>query len=133
MNRGLATRLARLEKRLTTRRPLRRIVFGIYPDEPQGELEGMEGGGVRVMRAAGEALDAFRTRALAEIPSRIVVSLLGPSPAPAAAPPAPRTAPTMWAPQPGPDPFALAGIGRRASRAELEQMGALWVPPERLI
>jgi len=30
------------------------------------------------------------------------------------------------------DPWTLAGIGRRASRQELIEMGALAVPPERL-
>ena len=106
------------------------FIMAIYEDKNPGAVIGIEGGGVRVMRAASEPLEALQTRAAAQIPARILKTLY-------AAPEASQSdvpAPALVAPPPAPfDPWARAGIGREASRAELERMGAIPVPPERLI
>lgn len=130
---GIRTRLARLEKRLAKRRPFPAVFMSVYPDANPGPLLGYEGNGVRVMAEPGEALGELQARAATATGARFLCALYGPETAAPAPVAAPRTPPAMWKPEPGPDPFALAGIGRRASRAELERMGALWVPPERLI
>lgn len=126
---GLRTRVKRLEKRLGRRKPLPTIVTGIYAEEMPGEVIGLEGLGVAVMRAVGEPLGQLQARAATLTGARILKTLyaapavkIEPVPAPA---PVPSAVPV--------DPWALAGIGRQATRQELIEMGALAVPPERLI
>lgn len=94
-----------------------------------GEVIGVQGLGVAVMRAAGEPLGELQARAATLTGARILKTLyaapvgkIEPAPAPA---PVPEAVPV--------DPWALAGIGRRATRQELIEMGALAVPPERLV
>lgn len=126
---GLRTRVKRLEKRLGRRKPLPAIITGIYPEEMPGEVIGIEGLGVAVMRAAGEPLGQLQARAATLTGARILKTLYA-APAASAAP-APAPAPV---PEAAPvDPWALAGIGRQATRQELIEMGALAVPPERLV
>lgn len=130
---GIRTRLARLEKRLFARRPFPAVFMAVYPDANPAPLLGYEGNGMRVMGEPGEPLGELQARAATLTGARFLCALYGPemaAPAPVATP---RTPPAMWKPAPGPDPWALAGIGRKASRAELERMGAIAVPPERLI
>lgn len=127
---GLRTRLARLELRASRRKPLPVIVAAIHSDEAPGEVLGMEGLGVAVMRAAGEPTAALAARAATLTGARILKTLYGPSPA-KIEPVAP--APARPAEASPVDPWALAGIGRRATRQELIEMGALAVPPERIV
>lgn len=126
---GLRTRVKRLEKRLGRRKPLPTIVTGIYPEEMPGEVIGVQGLGVAVMRAAGEPLGELQARAATLTGARILKTLYAP-PAVKSEPVAAPVRPSEAAPA---DPWALAGIGRQATRQELVQMGALAVPPERLI
>ena len=126
---GLRTRVKRLEKRLGRRKPLPTIVTGIYPEEQPGEVIGIEGLGVTVMRAAGEPIGQLHARAATLTGARILKTLyaapavkIEPVPTPA---PVPSAVPV--------DPWALAGIGRQATRQELIEMGALAVPPERIV
>lgn len=126
---GLRTRVNRRLKRLGNRKPLPTIVTGIYSEEQPGEVIGMEGAGIAVMRAAGEPLGQLQARAATLTGARILKTLY--------APPAVKIEPT---PDPAPvpsavpvDPWALAGIGRQATRQELIEMGALAIPPERIV
>lgn len=133
MNRhsGLLNRLRRLEARRKTRRAMPVIIMGIYSEEQPGPVIGIEGGGVRVRRKEGEPIEALRARAAAEIPARFATMLYGAPTARQSAVPAPAATP---APQPAPvNPWALAGVGRQATQEELVRMGAIPVPPERLV
>lgn len=126
---GLRTRVKRLEKRLGRRKPLPTIVTGIYPEEQPGEVIGMEGAGIAVMRAAGEPLGQLQARAATLTGARFLKTLYAApavkiEPFAASAPP-PEAVPV--------DPWSLAGIGRRASRQELIEMGVIAVPPERIV
>lgn len=126
---GLRTRVKRAEKRLGRHKPLPTIVTRVYPEEQPGEVIGMEGAGIAVMRGAGEPLGQLQVRAATLTGARILRTLY--------AAPAVKSEPVR-APAPPPeavpvDAWALAGIGRQATRQELIEMGALAVPPERLI
>lgn len=126
---GLRARLARLEKRLGRRKPMPTIVTGIY-DTSGAEVIGLEGNGVAVMRAGPlESPGALASRCATLTGARVLKTLYAPSlpkSEPVAAPaPVPEAAPV--------DPWALAGIGRKADRATLERMGAIAVPPERIV
>lgn len=127
---GLRTRVKRRLKRLGNRKPLPTIITGIYPEEQPGEVIGMEGLGVAVMRAAGEPTAALAARAAALTGARVLKTLYA-APLPKFEPvPAPAPRPAEAVPV---DPWALAGIGRQATRQELIEMGAIAIPPERLV
>ncbi len=137
---GLRTRLDRLEKRLE-RRPLPRIIFALYPHENAGEITGYQAGNVTVLRLDNESAEACAKRAWTLQPGAVAIAALYEKPA--------RTrsqadwealghrtyAKAANAPEglqiESSDPYALAGIGRRASDAELWKLGALPGPPER--
>ena len=81
------------------------------------------------MRAAGEPPGQLQARAATLTGARFLRTLYA-APAASAAPvPAPPPVPEAVPV----DPWALAGIGRRATRQELIEMGALAVPQERLV
>lgn len=130
---GLRTRLERLERQ-RNRRPFPRVIFGIFDKEPDEVIgyEGSSGGtSMTILRQPGEALETLRARAWQLVSAPTLFTLYGAFPARQSISPPPPHAP---APPPAPgDPWALAGIGREASREELTRMGAVPVPPERLI
>lgn len=133
MSRALKERIARLERQ-RDRRPFPRVIFGIYDKEDTniiGFAGERAGNRIDVMRVAGEPLAACEARAWELVGSPSLFALYSPASARQSDVPAPAHAP---APEPAPiDPFALAGIGKRASRQQLIEMGAIPVPPERLI
>lgn len=131
---GLRTRLARLELRASRRKPFPTIITGIYPEEA-GLILGIESEGQRVKLQPGETLAELQRRAVDTLPGRFLRIAYGaaraapegvsePSPAPA-----PMNAPSC----PAWPSVGDAGVGRVASRAELERMGALAVPVERIL
>lgn len=133
MSRALRERIARLERQ-RDRRPFPRVIFGIY-DKEDADIIGFAGdrAGTRidVMRLAGEPLEACEARAWELVGSPSLFTLYSPASARQSSVAAPAHAP---APEPAPvDPFALAGVGKRASRQQLIQMGVIPVPPERLV
>ncbi len=126
---GLRTRVKRRLKRLGNRKPLPTIVMGIY-DNSGAEVIGLQGNGVAVMRAGPqEPLGTLASRCATLTGARVLKTLYArslPKIEPVAAPaPAPEAVPV--------DPWALSGIGRQATRQELIEMGALSVPPERIV
>lgn len=104
----LHNRVKREIKRLRRRRKFPTVFAEVHEDEGLSEPIGYQGAGVTVMRAAGEALDAFRLRAAGEIPFRFAAALYAPLPGEIepvpVAPPAPvpamptfdRSAPEAW-------------------------------------
>lgn len=135
---ALATRLARLEARHRRRPEPRAIVYGVF-DATDADIVGVRVGGETFVRASDEAASGLYARAAARYPRHVQMTLYGPDIA------AREEVHSPWRievdeaarreaeplPEP-PDPFALAGIGRRATREELERMGAIPFPPERL-
>lgn len=127
---GLHVRLARLEGRRGNRPLALLILDTVYPEDATGDVIGAEAGDVHVERRAGEPLSDLLRRAYAETGAMHYAARYPENPADLA-PPAPEPAPAL--PEGAQDdPWALAGIGRRATRSELERMGAAWLPPERL-
>lgn len=126
---GLRTRLDRLERQ-RFRRPFPRIVMAIY-GMPFESIIGYRAGKLTVLRAPDEPLDALQARAWALTASFALETLYDAVRAGQGEVAKPDDAPTAVAAPP--HPFALAGIGRKATREELEQMGAIRVPPERPI
>lgn len=127
---GLRTRVKRRLKRLGNRKHLPTIVTGVY-DNPGAEVIGLEGNGVAVIRAGQqESLGALASRCATLTGARVLKSLYAPS-LPKIEPVAP--APARPAEASPVDPWALAGIGRKATRDELIRMGAIAVPVERHI
>ena len=132
---GLTTRVKRLEKRLGRRKPLPTIIMGIYPEEQGGPILGIEGEGELLRLKAGQSLAELRRIAAATLPGRFLRIAYGPArttPEGASEPspvPGPMNAPSgpAW-PSMG-DP----GVGARATAEQLRRMGALAVPPERII
>lgn len=129
-NTALAARIARLERALAPR-PLPRLAFLIHQDDvPETAIEGFRTcEGTRIPRNPGEALSDLLRRAWGQ--PGIGLSLFACYP--------PDAEPVPAEPQPNvgtpaePDPFALAGIGREATVAELTRMGIIPSPAERLI
>lgn len=126
---GLRTRVKRRLKRLGNRKPLPVIITGIY-DNPGAEVIGLQGNGVAVMRAGPqEPLGTLASRC-ATLTGACILKTLYAAPAVkiervAAPAPPPEAVPV--------DPWALAGIGVRATRQQMIEMGALAVPPERIV
>ena len=129
MNRTLKARIERLERR-KTRRPFPRLILAIYGQSLESII-GYRNRGVVAMRAPGEPLDALEARAWELGSAFILEALYRPENRPSAAVAAKVSDPPMLAERA--DPFALAGIGRKATAEELLAMGAVRVPPERLI
>ena len=129
MNRTLKARIERLERR-TKRRPFPRLILAVY-GQPLQSIIGYRNRGVVAMRTPGEPLDALEARAWELGSAFILEALYRPENRPSAVAEPVSSAPIQIAPE---DPFALAGIGRRASPAELLASGAVRLPtPERLI
>ncbi len=139
MSAGLKLRLARLERQSMARR-LPRIIAHIYEMDPN-TIVGFRGGGTlgdnHCDRAIGESVNDCATRAFIQCNATFIAARYASQDAPEDdSPPSPGNGPSEAAsPSVGipANPYTLAGIGRRASRAELERMGALSVPPERII
>lgn len=133
MSRALRARIARLEARLE-RRPFPRLVAHLYNHDPESIIGfGGDRAGTRisVVRLACEPLAACEARAWELIGSHFLFALYRPQKGVGGDDAAPADAPS---PQPTRvDPWALAGIGREATRAELEKAGAIPFPVERLI
>lgn len=125
MNRSLAGRIGRLERR-HDRRPFPRRVFGIY-DHSEDEVFGVEADGVTVLRAACRLAwprlhhdrRAMPVQPLYGSPERHRARRRG------ARYPKRRPAPDD-APRP------IPGIGREATRDELVRMRAISAPPSGL-
>ena len=139
---GLRTRLARLEREGQAR-SLPLVISNVY-DHFEAEVIGYRGQSgntwVSCLRGPGETLAALQDRAFATIATINLAAIYSADARQSEPdddlPPSPVTGLSVFAsPCVGnpTDPFALAGIGRRASRAELERMGALPVPAERII
>lgn len=119
---ALAARIARLE-RVRAPRPLPRLAFIVdRQDTPETAVEAFRTPeGTRIARNPGEALSDLLRRAWAQ--PGIGLSLFACYP--------PDAEPVPAEPQPNvgtpaePDPFALAGIGREATVAELTRMGVI--------
>ena len=126
---ALRTRIERLERR-KTRRPFPRLILAIYGQPPESVI-GYRNRGVVAMRTPGEPLDALEARAWELGSAFILEALYRPENRPSAAVTAMASDPLM--PAERGDPFALAGIGREATAEELLAMGAVRLPPERLI
>jgi hypothetical protein len=129
----LRRRLDRLEGQHKQRR-VPRTVAHIYGKERESVIgfQGEKAGTlVQVWRAAGEAVNACEARAWELVSSASLFALHGPEIEPDSTVPAPAP---IASPEPAPvDPWPLAGIGVRATEERLWAMGALPVPPERLI
>jgi hypothetical protein len=108
---------------------LPRITLALY-GRTADEIIGYRAGKLVAMRTPGEPLAELQDRAWALGSAFMLEALYRPENRPSAVA-VPSALPPVPAEQA--DPFALAGIGRRASREELERMGAIPVPPERLI
>lgn len=132
MSKALKARLARLEQRKFGRR-LPRIIYSIHGRD-EVELIGYRIGNVTVMRAPGEPLGELQARAWGLGAGHALEALYRPENRPSAVLAEPWTPPPTPA-EPEPDPYAVGqpGIGAIASREMLERMGAIPVPPERLI
>ena len=137
MNRTLKARIERLERR-KTRRPFPRLILAIY-GQPLESIIGYRNRCVVAMRTPGEPLDALEARAWTLGSAFIIEALYRPSSAvgrddsdfgaiTAADAPAEPSGPEI-------DEYAVGqpGIGAVADREALIRMGAIRVPPERLI
>lgn len=125
----LLKRLRRLEGRLRERRILRVVmrVFDQTDDQVIGVFGDKDGARVTVLRQPGEALDALEARAFAMIGGSFLGTLYAASERPEPA----HTRAHVPEASETPPAANLSGIGRRATRAELERMGVIPVPPER--
>lgn len=137
---ALLARLERLERQ-QQRRPLPRLVFKLCPQEQAGEIVGFNVGNVHVVREAGETAEQCAARAFALTPTAVAIAAVyAEQPrsrqereeARSATQPAPDTATASGgAPSESGDPFALAGIGRKATTDELWFAGWTRGPAER--
>lgn len=117
---SLAARITRLEQRHRPRRSLPKLAFAIHSeDRPGTAIQAFASPeGMTVARHAGEALSdllarAWKTRGVGSSLSAVY----------AASEPAPkRMAPVAVGPLAPVDPFALAGIGHRATSEELNRL-----------
>lgn len=130
---GLRTRLERLERRVV-RRSFPRVVSGLYGNV-DADVIGAEANGVTVLRQPGEPVSDLHCRAFAMTGALCLVSLTVVA---RAAPEQDDTPSCHLTTAPAPEGTTSAvngvpGIGRIASRAELEKMGAIAVPPARFI
>jgi hypothetical protein len=104
-------------------------IFDEADDQVIGVIGDKGGARVTVLRQSDEPLAALEARAFAMIGGNTLGTLY-------AAPervPGPSELPAHTeGPQSAPDPFALAGIGRQATAAELRKMLG-GVPPERIV
>lgn len=109
-NSALAARIARLEARTRPKRlPIQPLMTVYDRDDEITAIAGWSG--AICYREAGEAPQAFKTRARAALEGTGWLHAIYPAetlePTPVATVPVPEPEPT-----PKPDPFALAGIGR---------------------
>lgn len=132
LNLTLRRRVERAEKRQRYRKPKLAIIAAIHPDEQPGPIVGIECNGKRVERTPGENVASLQRRAMAELTGRFMRVVYADSPR------NDETAP--MAPEPPKEPesapwqfLGVPGVGRIASRDELEKAAAAQVPPERLI
>lgn len=129
MSKALKSRLAKLEQ-VKVRRFAPRLVYKIYGRDDRSLIGFETSEGIAVMRSALEPLEALKERAW-ELTSGVTLSALY---APVTAPETDNTEPLALPSLPEPsDPYALAGIGREATREELIRMGAIRIPQERPI
>lgn len=133
---GLRSRIERLEAQ-RSRRPLPRLVLRLCPQEDAGEIVGFQVGNLHVVRKAEETVADCAARAFALAPTVPFIAAVHAK--------RPRTArerdereeaarcPAEPLAASGGPPEPVAGVGRVASRAELERFGAIPIPPERLL
>jgi hypothetical protein len=131
---GLATLRSRIARQEARKRPVRRfrpVVFRLYDGQRRDAPVAAKGGaaGIVINRQPGEGEAAFINRAVAAIGARIVILIYPPEIAAEAIVEMPAEHWPDLQPEIEPD---LGGIGRRATREELERMGAIHMPPERL-
>ena len=132
---SLRARIEKLERKTQTRRwpQVCAAIYDIEDDYLLGVEGWLDGVSIQIARLPGETLQDLAARAFT---SGTVLNL--------AAIYAPRLAPEppqrdlnqmpMPTPETAPRPIVgIPGVGRIASLAELQQMGAIAVPPERLI
>jgi len=119
---SLAARITRLEQRHRPRRSLPKLAFAIHNDDrPEAAIQAFANPeGITVPRYMEEALNdllarAWKTRGIGNS-LFAVYAALEPAPEP--------TAPVAVKPVVPGDPFALAGIGRRATDKELNRLNA---------
>lgn len=130
----MLARVARLEAALTPR-TFPRMVFSAY--DADSLCQGVSGpSGVIVPRMLGEGTSDLLARSVGILGSSPALWFTYPEEWLNAEEQLPESAFTRPEPEPEPepvDPFALAGIGRVATEAELQQWGVIAVPAERLI
>jgi hypothetical protein len=140
MTRSLKERIERLEQRFE-RCSTPRLFFKRCDEEQAGEITGVMAGNLHVLRVEGESEIELlaRARELApDVPMLFATyaekGRYAPPERDEEAEDSPDAPDAEIAPATLPvDPFTLAGIGRAATREELERMGAIHIPPERLI
>ena len=134
LNVTLRRRVERAEKRNLHRKPLPTIIAAIHEAEMPGDVIGLEGNAVTVMRADLEPLDAFQARAATLIPSRFLKALYAAPSAARSDETAPDAITSAKAPEAAPWPvLGDAGVGAIAGRDQLIRMGAIAIPPERFV
>lgn len=129
MSKALKARLAKLEQRKFGR--WLRLVYKLHPNEDAGEIVGFAAGNVTFLREAGESEADCAARAFRLAPGQPCLAAIHAKPPRSARETHPRAlaCPTPANAPEAPsgaefDPFELSGIGRTATRAELERMGS---------
>lgn len=137
---ALLSRVKRLERRIV-RRPLPRVILALYEQEEAGEIVGFAVGNLRVLREGHESVDDCAKRAFELGRTPFIAAIYAHRPSSAvgrddsdfgamtdADAPAEPSGPEI-------DEYAVGqpGIGAVADREALIRMGAIRVPPERLI
>lgn len=137
MSAGLKARIGRLEREQRIR-PMPRIVLSLRAAD-EADIIGYEGNGVVVLRG-DESAEACCHRAFVITGAVILATKYSPEGHRRAEerewealPTLPASKPPIESDAPEIDPWELAGIGREATRDELMRMGAIRLPPERLI
>lgn len=135
LNVTLRRRVERAERRRRERKPLPTIIMGIYPEEQPGPILGIEGEGELLRLEAGQSIAELKRIAAATLSGRFLRIAYGAARAApeGASEPSPALAPTN-APKGVPWPsVGDAGVGAIADRDRLIRMGAIAVPPERIV
>lgn len=135
---GLRARLEKLESKRQSARRFRRVIYSIVGTELDDCL-GFQAGNLAVLRNPGESMTDCAKRAFASTGCVVIGSILPKSGSGSAAESEEAVKPSLPATNVGSalreapsDPFALAGVGKRATAEQLARMIG-GVPVERLL